>query len=105
MLQNFILSTFKSFQSREGCLSSLRRHSLLQSKSCYKTFAIRKCNEKARHVTMLGRNTPRLMKQFAPPVLGFILGYIWRSLDSPPQQEETSLENVSRNCLHHEICH
>lgn len=42
---------------------------------------------------MLGRKTPRLMKQFAPPVIGFILGYIWRSLDVAPQQEESSLEN------------
>ena len=46
---------------------------------------------------MLGRNTPRLMKQLAPPILGFILGYVWRCLDTPPQQEETSLENVSTN--------
>ena len=49
----------------------------------------------ARYVTMLGRKTPRLMKQFAPPVIGFILGYIWRCLDVAPQQEESSLENVS----------
>ena len=74
----------------------------MQSKSCYKTFATRKCNPslaQSRHVTMLGRNTPRLMKQLAPPILGFILGYVWRCLDTPPQQEETSLENVSTNCV------
>ena len=43
---------------------------------------------------MLGRNSPRLLKQFVPPVLGFILGYLWRNFDESPQQEETGLENV-----------
>jgi len=42
---------------------------------------------------MLGRNWPRLMKQFVPPVLGFILGYCWRTYESPSQLEETGLEN------------
>ena len=46
---------------------------------------------------MLGRNGLRLIKQFVPPVLGFLLGYILRSLQEPPEEEETGFENVRRN--------
>ena len=67
-----------------------------QIKSCYKTFGIRSpWLSPGEADTMLGRNGLRLIKQFAPPVLGFILGYIWCSFQTPPQQEETGVENVS----------
>jgi len=35
---------------------------------------------------------PRLLKQLVPPLLGFLLGYMWRILDSPVQVN-TTLEN------------
>lgn len=41
----------------------------------------------------LVRNMPRLLKQFVPPLIGFLLGYIWRYLDTPPQTPISTLEN------------
>jgi len=42
---------------------------------------------------MLVRNVPRLMKQFLPPILGFLVGYFYKSFDSTSAIEETGLEN------------
>ena len=30
---------------------------------------------------MLVRNVPRLMKQLLPPILGFLVGYLYKSFD------------------------
>eukprot|EP00092_Neocalanus_flemingeri_P087060 GFUD01109798.1.p1 GENE.GFUD01109798.1~~GFUD01109798.1.p1 ORF type:complete len:324 (+),score=72.69 GFUD01109798.1:85-1056(+) len=42
---------------------------------------------------LLVRNMPRLLKQFVPPLIGFLLGYMWRVLDSSPLETTSNLEN------------
>lgn len=43
---------------------------------------------------LLVRNMPRLLKQFVPPILGFLFGYLLRYLDTSPPQLTSSLENI-----------
>ena len=77
-----------------------------QIKSCYKTFGSRSpWLSPGEADTMLGRNGLRLIKQFAPPVLGFILGYIWCSFQTPSQLEETGVENVRRMLFNEFPCY
>jgi len=42
---------------------------------------------------VLVRNMPRLVKQFVPPIIGFILGYMLRYLESPSVTQQPALEN------------